>query len=280
MALTDQEVVDLSAFPLGQLFPGVPAEAWAPYRQRYPEVFNGPDIWRNHHGCYLLRSQGRTILVDTGSGSATTNPGWVNAMLGGVDGRLMAELEASGVRPEEVDTVFFTHLHPDHVGWNLSQSGANPKAMFPEARYVVHQADWDTFGNPEVQKNFPQYWEETLGPLEKLGVLDLISDEQALTTELTAIPTPGHTPGHMSVAIDSAGQRALIMGDAAIHPAQLTEVDWVNIFEMDQDMAVRTRSRLGDQVESENAILVACHFPAPGFGRLVRIEGRRYWQVL
>ena len=104
-------------------------------------------------------------------------------MLGGVDGRLMAELEASGVRPEEVDTVFFTHLHPDHVGWNLSQSGANPKAMFPRARYVVHQADWDTFGNPEVQKNFPQYWEETLGPLEKLGVLDLISDEKALTSE-------------------------------------------------------------------------------------------------
>ena len=152
--------------------------------------------------------------------------------------------------------------------------------MFPGARYVVHQADWDAFGNPEVQKHFPQYWEETLGPLEKLGVLDLISDEQILTIELTAIPTPGHTPGHMSVAIDSAGERALIMGDAAIHPAQLTEVDWVNIFEMDQYMAVQTRSRLGDRVESENAILIACHFPAPGFGRLVRIEGRRYWQVL
>ena len=100
LALTDQQVVDLSAFPLDQLFPGVPAEAWAPYQQRYPEVFNGPDVWRNHDGCCLLRSQGRTILVDTGSGSAITNPGWVNAMLGGVDGRLMAELEASGCAPK------------------------------------------------------------------------------------------------------------------------------------------------------------------------------------
>ena len=81
LALTDHQVVDLTAFPLGQLFPGVPAEAWAPYQQRYPEVFNGPDIWRNHHGCYLLRSQGRTILVDTGSGSAATNPGWITLCL-------------------------------------------------------------------------------------------------------------------------------------------------------------------------------------------------------
>jgi glyoxylase-like metal-dependent hydrolase (beta-lactamase superfamily II) len=129
----------------------VPAEAWAPFRQRYPALFSGPDTWHNHYGCYLLRSQGRTILVDTGIGSKTTNPGMVNTLAGGIDGRLLAELQAAGVRPEEVDAVFFTHLHPDHVGWNLSQSGANPRPTFPRARYVVHQTDWATFKQPEVQ---------------------------------------------------------------------------------------------------------------------------------
>ena len=279
LALSDQPIVDYHPFPLlSQLFPSVPAEAWAPYRQRYPEVFGGPDIWRSHYGCYLLRSQGRTILVDTGAGSTSTNPGMI-AFFNLADGRLMAELQAAGVRPEDLDTVFFTHLHPDHVGWNLSVSGANARATFPNARYIMHQADWDTFGNPDFQEQFPiKFWEETLGPLERLGVLDLISGERALTGEITAIHTPGHTPGHMSLAIVSADQRAMIMGDVAIHPAQLTEVDWGHIFEMDQALAARTRRDFLDRVEAQNATLVACHFPAPGFGRVVRTEGRRYWQ--
>ena len=105
-------------------------------------MFGGPNIWRTHYGCYLLRSQGRTILVDTGAGSAATNPGMI-AFFGLEDGRLMSELQSAGVRPEDIDMVFFTHLHPDHVGWNLSESGA--RVTFPRARYVINQADWDTF---------------------------------------------------------------------------------------------------------------------------------------
>lgn len=281
LALTDHRVVDHNPFPLlDQLFPAVPLEAWAPYQQRYPDAFGGPNIWRNHFGCYLLRSQGRTILVDTGAGSTATNPG-MTSFFGLEDGQLMADLQSAGVRPEDVDTVFFTHLHPDHVGWNLSESGANDRATFPRARYVTSQADWDTFGSPEFQEQFPiKFWEETLAPLERLGVLDLISGEQALTDEITAIPTPGHTPGHMSLVIVSAGQRAMIMGDVAIHPAQLTEVDWGNIFEIDQPLAAQTRRQFLDRTEAEGATLVACHFPGPGFGKLVRIEGRRYWQGL
>lgn len=268
-------------FPLSQLFPTVSAEAWAPFRHRYPELFPGPDTWHNHFGCYLLRSQGRTILVDTGIGSHATNPGMITTLAGGMDGRLMAELQATGVSPEDVDIVFFTHLHPDHVGWNLLQGGANPRATFPRARYITHQADWEAFKRPEVQAAFPfQYWEDTLGPLETLGVLELITGEQALTGEITAIPTPGHTPGHMSLAIVSGGQRALIMGDVAIHPAQVTEPDWSAIFDMDQQLATQIRRRFFDQVEAEASTLVACHFPAPGFGRLVRLAGRRYWQGL
>jgi glyoxylase-like metal-dependent hydrolase (beta-lactamase superfamily II) len=279
LALTDSE--GDFPFPLSQLFPHVPAAAWEPFRQRYPELFSGPDTWHNHYGCYLLRSQGRTILVDTGIGSKATNPGMVNALAGGVDGRLMAELQAAGVRPEDVDTVFFTHLHPDHVGWNLTQRGAVAMAPFPRAKYVIHQADWETFKKPEIRNSFPfQYWEETLGPLETLGVLDLLSGERALTGEITAIPTPGHTPGHMSLAIVSGGQRALIMGDVAIHPAQVTETEWAVIFEMDQVLAAQIRRQVFDRIEAEHATLVACHFPAPGFGHLVRVQGRRSWQGL
>src|SRR5919202_1565505 len=98
LALTDGE--GDFPFPLSQLFPGVPAEAWAPFHQRYPELFSGPDTWRNHYGCYLLRSQGRTILVDTGIGSRASNPGMVSTLAVGLDGRLMAQLQAADIRPE------------------------------------------------------------------------------------------------------------------------------------------------------------------------------------
>jgi len=126
--------------PLTQLFPDVPLEAWAPHQQRFPEAFPRPDTWRPHFGGFLLRSEGRTILVDTGIGSTATNPGTVAAFCGGVDGRLMDELRAAGVSPEDVDIVFLTHLHPDHVGWNLTLTGGTARATFPRARYVAHEA--------------------------------------------------------------------------------------------------------------------------------------------
>jgi glyoxylase-like metal-dependent hydrolase (beta-lactamase superfamily II) len=203
IGITDIEV-DFP-MPLTQVFPHVPLEAWAQYQQRYPEVFPRPDTWHPHFGGFLIRSQGRTILVDTGMGSTATNPGAIEMFTGGQDGHLMQELQSVGVWPEDIDTVFFTHLHPDHVGWNLTQVGDDTRATFPQARYVTHEADWNAFKRPEVQANFPfPFWQETLGPLETMGVLDLLSGEQVLTGEITAIPTPGHTPGSMSLSIASA----------------------------------------------------------------------------
>ena len=158
----DDGAVDFP-FPLTDLFPNAPAEAWAQYQERYPEVFSGPTTWRVHWGGYLIRSEGQIILVNTGVGSSTSNPGMVSTLNNGVDGNLLTELQTAGVTPGDVTTVFFTHLHPDHVGYNLSQEGNQPRATFSGARYVVHQADWDAFASQEVQDIFPfSFWNETL----------------------------------------------------------------------------------------------------------------------
>ena len=275
LALHDGEATPL----LNQAFPNVPLESWLPYQQRYPEAFNGSDKLRMHFECYLLRSQGQTILVDTGVGSTTSNPGTVAVFLGGADGRLLAELQSAGVRTEELDTVFLSHLHPDHVGWNLTRSGSNSVPTFPRARYLAHQADWDAFRSPRDEEIFGfTFWEETIGPLGSLGLIDLLTGEHALTSEITAIPTPGHTPGSMSLAIVSAGERALIMGDVFHNPAQVTETEWALVADMDPALAARTRASMVDRSETENAPMAICH--VSGFGRVVRIEGRRYWQAL
>lgn len=265
--------------PLSLTFPDVPKDAWTPYQQRFPEAFIGSDNLRVHFECYLIRSQGRTILVDTGLGTSDSNPGTVAAFGDIAEGRLLGELQSAGLHAEDIDTVFLTHLHPDHVGWNLSQRGSDAKATFPRARYLAHQADWHLYKTPrDKEKAGFSFWEETIGPLEGLGVLDLLPGETPLTSEVTAISTAGHTPGSMSLAIASEGQRALIMGDVFHNPAQVTETDWVLSFDEDPALAVQTRKDMVHRSELENIPMAICH--TSGFGRVVRVDGRRYWQMI
>jgi glyoxylase-like metal-dependent hydrolase (beta-lactamase superfamily II) len=263
------------------VFPGVEAELWVPYQQKYPECFNGDnnENFAAHFDCYVIRSDGHTILVDTGAGSMATNPGTVTNFAGGVDGRLLSDLQAAGVNKDDIDTVFLTHLHPDHVGWNVNNDGPSPVPAFPNARYVFHQDDWEAFRQPRDSEAFGfTFWEETLAPLETAGVIDPLSGEHSITSEITAILTPGHTPGSMSLAINSGGERALVMGDVFHGPPQVSEPSWVFAFDADPDIAVQSRNRMLDRAEAENAIMAICH--STGFGRIVSQEGRRYWQGL
>jgi glyoxylase-like metal-dependent hydrolase (beta-lactamase superfamily II) len=283
LSIGNVQIVGLSDaavdFPitLDQTFPGVPADAWAPYRARYPGVFRGPNIWHLDIGCYLVRSRGRTILVDTGIGPASTA---LSAFLQ-TEGRLLAALRAEGVSPDEVDMVILSHLHADHVGWNVQEEDGRARLTFPRARYLVHAADWAAFQRPEVQQNSPfPFVDQLVTPLLTLGGLELTSDGRAVTDELTLLHTPGHTPGHQSVLVVSGGERAILWGDAIVHPAQVTEPEWAFFQDMDGAHAAQTRRRLLDRVEAEGMTVAACHFPAGGFGRLVRLEGRRYWQGL
>ena len=273
--LHDTEV----ALPFSRTFPDVPLEAWAPYIERYPDAYSGGDSLRVHFECYLVRSQGRTLLVDTGLGNATSNPAVVANIGGGIDGGLLTELEAAGFQADDIDTVFLTHLHPDHVGWNITRNGSRESATFPNARYLANEADWAAFDTPMDSEIFGyDWWAETVAPLRRLGVLDLINDETELTGELTVTPTPGHTPGSMSLIVNSGGERAFIMGDVFHGPAQVTETDWVFHYDMDPERAGATRKDMLEWAEQDNAAIAICHHS--GFGRVIRESGKRYWQAL
>jgi len=130
--LTDAQ----GTFPrkLDELFPDVDPEQWKPYRRRYPQVFVNANTWHCHYGCFLLKTENRNILVDTGIGSGPADPRY-----GGIEGGLVDRLADAGVERDQVDTVFFTHLHWDHVSGGLR--GGEP--TFPKATYFLHQADWD-----------------------------------------------------------------------------------------------------------------------------------------
>ncbi|MCH7652738.1 MAG: MBL fold metallo-hydrolase [Chloroflexi bacterium] len=272
VALTDMNLVYPT--PLNELWPGVPPAEWERYRESFPDTFEGDAHMRIEIGCYLVRSCGKTILIDTGYGDGPFEN------LGGARGELMADLVSNKIDPAEVDTVFMSHLHVDHVGWNTREVDGKWVPTFPNARYLAHEADLAHFRKSEVRaKSSYPYMERYVEPLVKAGLFDTLGDEADLTPEVKAFLTPGHTPGHMSVLLASSGERAVIQGDVLIHPAQVTETEWTPLFDNDADVAISTRRRLLDEWESEGTPIISCHFPAPGLGRVVRFEGRRYWQV-
>jgi glyoxylase-like metal-dependent hydrolase (beta-lactamase superfamily II) len=279
----DVEVVCLSGatvdypWPLAELFPGVPDEAWEPFRARYPTAFGAPTVWRSWYRCFLVRSARDTLLFDTGMGPA----GSPMAGVFGMAGRLQDELRGAGVGPDDIDIVVLSHLHPDHVGGNLRRDGQDVQLAFPRARYLVNEADWTAFHDVEVQRHFPfAFVDQTITPLETLGALELFAGGHAATEEVTLLPAPGHTPGHMTARIQSRGAQAVLVADALVHPAQVTEPDWSSMFDMDADQDRRTRHELLDELESQNLLFAASHFPEPSFGRIVTDDGRRYWHPL
>jgi len=267
------EILSLSdgalAFDLCNFFPTITEEQWQPYQD-----FLTPEHQvRFNLACFLVRSDGHTILVDTGLGpkpaDAPETP-W---------GQLLDDLQAHGVQPDDIDMVVMTHLHRDHVGWNLLAAGGEHRPTFAKARYWLSRGDWEVCHQPEVSDRFPnapdQVW-----PLEELGLMELMDGEQALTSELTTLPTPGHTPGHLSIMISSQGERALILGDVLHNPVQAQETDWVSRADMDPEQTRITRRSLMERLEREGTLVAAVHMPAPGFGKIVRLQGRRYWQAL
>ena len=266
------EVVALYDTPLRRAFswtfPDVPVEAWSPYRALYPAAGAAENFTFNTQG-FLLRTPGAAIVVDTGLG-----PG-PHERLGGVRGRLLEELGAAGAQPGEIDIVLFTHLHGDHVGWNV----VDGEPSFARARHLVPERDWQYFGDPERSSRYPHIAQQ-VEPLQERGMLETTSGEEQLAPGVRLLPTPGHTPGHQSVLIESDGERAVLIGDVAHHPAQVQETAWGPRFDEDSRAAARTRRRVMEQLEFESPLVIAGHFPAPGFGRIVRLEGRRTFQAL
>ena len=115
------------------IWPDVPPASWEPYRARYPHVFRDAGNWHNHVGCFVVRSAGQTILIDTGIGPYPLGPD-------GPRGRLLEALASHRIAPDEISAVFMTHLHFDHVGWNVTDEG---KPVFRNARYILSSAEWD-----------------------------------------------------------------------------------------------------------------------------------------
>lgn len=270
LALSDGYLV----LPPERFFPETSTDDWQPYRP----FLDAAGQVRLNLGCFLLRADGRTILVDSGLGPEIDAGG-------GKGGALLHALGEAQVAPEAVDLVLTTHLHLDHAGWHSLRRGDEYVPTFPRARYLIQRAEWEHWMQPrtELTPHIDEEDEEFLGrllpPLERAGVLQLVEGEHAATPSVRYLPTPGHTPGHACVLIDAGDESAVILGDIAHSPAQVSEPQWPVRADEDQAGGIATRETLWQQIEAHGLRVAAGHFPPPSFGRFVRVEGRRSWQA-
>jgi glyoxylase-like metal-dependent hydrolase (beta-lactamase superfamily II) len=244
---------------LAELFPDT--SDWAPYRELYPELFT-ESRWRIPSTSYLIRSGGDTVLVDTGVGPAGLW-GWDAEFEEG----LIPGLADAGTAREDVDVVFLTHLHVDHVGWNTDREG---QVVFPRARYVAHRdgiAFASDSGRPHVER--------TILSVE----FEEIEGETAVAEGVTAFPLPGHFPGHMGLRIDSESERAILIADAAVNPMLLDEPERAYVSDSDPAACAATRRALLPELVDQDVLVVCGHYPDGGIGRVVSRDSRVVWEA-
>lgn len=206
------------------------------------------------------------VIVDVGSGDRFQP----------TTGRMLANLEAAGIEADSITHVVLTHAHPDHV-WGIRDDF--DEAIFPDAEYIIGGAeyDWWTKDN-RVNEVEPAMQQLVLGAVNSLAAVEthltMAQDGHEVATGLRMVSTPGHTPGHMSLMIESDGQSLLVLGDAISHAyISFERPNWFTGFDMDGPNAVTTRARLLDMATQDKTAVLGYHFPFPGVGHVMKAEG-------
>ena len=247
-----------------EYFPSSTSATWEPHKA----LLDRDGFLTFPFTCFVVRSGGKRVLIDTGLG-----PIQVPTARGG---DLMGELASIGIQPADIDTVFVTHLHVDHIG-SAANYDANRQIQitFPNATYRWTSAE-------------QAYWSGPLPP-QQVARRDIFAavaprwqaaeGGTSLAPGVDVYALPGHTPGHAGVVVSSGTERAFILGDAIACPAQLSEDDWSSVGDVDPKLARAGQEAVLKEAEAAGSLLRGSHFPGLSFGRVMRGEGRRYWSA-
>lgn len=263
-AVTVTRIPELSTASLGpHLLPQATPEALAPYPWLAPFLDERGRIVLSMHSL-LVETPEQVVLVDTcvGNDKARSYPRW-NYM----QTDFLERLTAAGGGPERVDQVLCTHMHVDHVGWNTRWDGERWRPTFPRSRYLYSEAEWAHWRH-EPQPYGPVI-EDSVAPIFDAGLADLVPGDHAVCSEVSLVPTPGHTPGHVSVLIQSQGETAFITGDMVHHPCQLAHPEWDSSADVDGAAGIETRRQFLARYTDDPTLIIGTHFAAPTAGRLV-----------
>ncbi|WP_442818980.1 MBL fold metallo-hydrolase [Streptomyces sp. NBC_01235] len=254
----------------------------------------GPEVWKEHRELlspdhwdpgsdrvvsalqtWVVRSAGRTVLVDTGVGNGRERPGFPHFHRR--QGDLPGRLARAGVRPEDVDVVVNTHIHADHVGWNTRDAEGEWVPTFPRARYLLPAAD-DTYFGPTggygggEREDDRLVYEDSVAPVHRAGQAVLWDGEYRVDEHLTLESAPGHTPGSAVLRVASRGERAVFVGDLLHNPVQVLRPECSSCFCLDPGRAAASRVRVLGRAADEGELVIPAHFAGSGVVEARRLE--------
>jgi glyoxylase-like metal-dependent hydrolase (beta-lactamase superfamily II) len=255
------------------LLPQATPEAVAPIEWLAPHFVdaNGKLIMSIH--ALIIETPTRKIMVDTciGNDKERSVPGWNQLQL-----PFLADLVSAGYPREDIDTVLCTHLHVDHVGWNTMLVDDQWIPTFPNARYLIADKEFEYWDTGDDKDSFGDIMADSVRPVYEAGLVDLVDVNARLCDEVSLVSTPGHTPGHISVLIESEGKQALITGDSFHHPCQMAHVDWASSADYDQQASTVTRKNMLKDYADSNVLIIGTHFATPTAGH-IRQKNEGYW---
>ena len=261
--------------PVDFLLPGFNPEILQRHRWLQPGFVDAAmQVVMSFHS-YLLRTTRHTILVDGCVGNGKERP--LRPMWHRQEVPYLERLAAAGVQPEQIDFVFCTHLHADHVGWNTRLQGGRWVPTFPNARYIFGRREyehWEALQRAGEEPNHGSFADSVL-PVMEAGLADLVESDHELETGLHLEAAYGHTPGTCLLHARSRGQHGVFTGDVMHTPVQLADPALSSRFCSDPALSARTRQALCERYSETRSKLFTGHFPAPSAARIVR-EGSTF----
>lgn len=213
----------------------------------------------------VVETPARRIVVDTGLGNDKQGrnvPTWNNR-----NTPFLETMTAAGFPPDSIDTVLCTHLHVDHVGWNTRLEGGKWLPTFARARYVFGRTEYEYWRDHSEEPAHAAVFNDSVKPIVDAGKAELVESNHRLCAEITLIPTAGHSPGHVSVHLQSDGEEGLLSGDVAHHPCQMAHLDWSSTADTDPLQSAATRRELFGRFADRPTLVIGGHYNA---GRIRR----------
>ncbi len=253
----------------GAMFPTCDPDVAAAHLESMEPFLYAPasDLLVITYQTLVVRSPRHTILIDTCTGEDKGLPApfdfpkqpWLDGFA------------ANGLSFDDIDYVFCTHLHVDHVGWNTRLVDGSWVPTFANAKYIFSRREyafWEAENDRGAEPPGP-VWRDSCRPVVEAGQALLVDDDWELEDGIWLTPTPGHSPGHVCVNMRSQGRRAVFTGDLMHHALQCVEPDWSTCFCADPEMAARSRRAVLEDVADTDTIVVPTHFPGPTAGRVI-----------
>lgn len=280
--LTRVEEVLEPGFDPAFLLPGLDPAIFDAHPQLASPQFRHPQtgkLMSSIHS-WLLRIGGKTILIDTCSGNGKARARPLLQRFHMLDFPFLDNLAAAGVQPEDVDIVFCTHLHVDHVGWNTRRAGPDEPWVptFRNARYLFGRAEfehWTTGSGPGVFPENVAVIEDSVLPVAEAGQMELVSDGDEILPGLSVEAAPGHTRTQLILKYQGEGEGFVCSADCLHQPIQIYAPALNSCFCEDGEAARQTRRRLLDHCADSGALLLPMHFGPPHAGHVSR-EGGGY----